>query len=371
MGRENKGKHIGLVIHGITQGGAERIMSGMANYWVQNGVDVTLFSLDQLLEVDEAYGVHENVNRVRLPWCIDGKGIWGEISKIFKRISAIRRGFREHRPDVIIAFMPQVNILSIIAARLEEIPIIISERNNPKRDPLSISWRLLRFFVYPLANKLVVQTHRIRKMFPWLGGRKCVVVPNFVRDIGSCKTLREQKRENVIVAVGRLTEAKGFDVLIRAFAQIKGQFPSWRVEIWGKGKEQLSLQTLIEEQGCADCVRLMGSSPQIEEHMKAASVFVLSSRYEGFPNVLCEAMACGLAVVSTDCISGPAEIIEHGVNGMLVPVDDESVLATTIAQLLQDAALRESLGEKALAIRRTYHVSEIMKMWNTVVNEVL
>lgn len=364
-------QHIGLIIHGITQGGAERIMSEMANFWVQNGLDVTLFTLDQRIDEDDAYWVHDDVQRVCLPWDVGGAEFYRDLKNNIKRVSAIRGGFRKSRPDVLIAFMPQVNIISVIAARLEGIPIIISERNNPVRDPLSISWRILRCLVYPFADKLVVQTKSIRRMFPWIFGKKCAVIPNFVRTMSLCELPPVKERDHVIVAVGRLREAKGFDVLISAFSKIRSRFPSWRVEIWGAGIEYDALQSLIDQQECVDCISLKGSSAVIEEKMAAASVFVLSSRYEGFPNVLCEAMACGLAVVSTDCVSGPGEIVEHGVNGLLVPVDDAPAMADALSHLLGDDGLRSRLGERASKIKQTHRISEIMKMWDAALIEVL
>lgn len=346
-------------------------MTGMANHWVQKGRQVTLFTQDSG-ESEDAYFVEPDVERVYLNMESASTGVLTAVESNFHRLSELRSGFKTHKPDIVIAFLPQVNILSVIAARLERIPVIIAERSNPKHDPLPRAWKILRSVVYPFSNRLVVQTDRARAMYSSQIRKKCVVIPNFVREMKSNTVKLNNKARNIIIAVGRLCSLKRFDMLIESFSGIMDKFPSWDLEIWGRGSEEKTLRELIVSKKAEERIRLMGSSSNIEDRLNASDIFVLTSRYEGFPNALCEAMACGLTVISTDCNSGPREIIDHEVNGLLIPVDDVQSLSNAIARLISDVPLRVKMGEKAKeVIKEKYSIDTIMQYWDQLILECL
>ncbi len=163
----------------------------------------------------------------------------------------------------------------------------------------------------------------------------------------------------IIVAAGRLTRQKGFDLLIAAFARIAGQAPAWRLRIYGSGPEKARLQAQIDGLSLSDRVTLMGRSKRLDEAMAEGSLFALSSRFEGFGMVLVEAMAAGLAVVSFDCPHGPADIVSDGEDGLLVPPEDVGGLAAALLALAGDPERRRRIARAGLETARGYDLAAV------------
>jgi glycosyltransferase involved in cell wall biosynthesis len=168
------------------------------------------------------------------------------------------------------------------------------------------------------------------------------------------------------VGVGRLGVEKGFDLLIRAFAGIAGEHPRWRLTILGEGEERGALVAEIERSGLAGRVDLPGREADAAGVLRRSDLFVLSSRYEGFPNALCEAMACGLPVIAFDCHSGPAEIIRDGVDGVLVPAGNIDALSTAMARLIVDPEGRRRMGARATEVSDRFSVERIGSLWERI-----
>ena len=173
--------------------------------------------------------------------------------------------------------------------------------------------------------------------------------------------------ERAIVAVGRMSPEKGFDLLIDAFARVHAGRPEWRLVILGEGTERPRLEAQIKRLGLRAAVELPGTVPDPAEAFRRAGIFALSSRIEGFPNALLEAMAAGLPVVAADCPYGPAEIVQDEWNGMLVPVGNADALATGLLRLIDDPELRARLGARATSVAEAYSPEKIMGSWNRVV----
>jgi glycosyltransferase involved in cell wall biosynthesis len=174
-----------------------------------------------------------------------------------------------------------------------------------------------------------------------------------------------------VVAAGRLAPQKGFDLLIAAFGEVAADHPDWRLRILGSGDRRAELQAMIDARGLADGVELAGATSDIGAELAQASIFALSSRREGFPLVLVEAMSKGLAVVSFACPTGPEDLIEDHANGILVPPQDISAFATALRELIEDEPLRRRLGAAAATTASAYGVDAVGPRWEALLEAVI
>lgn len=170
-----------------------------------------------------------------------------------------------------------------------------------------------------------------------------------------------------VVAVGRLTHQKGFERLVDAFAEVAAVHPEWRLRICGAGPRRARLEQQIADRGLEGTVTLTGQLQQIERELLGASIFALSSRFEGLPMALIEAMAAGLPVVAFDCPTGPREVIEHGVSGLLVPEGDTAAMALALLELVEDEARRRALAAGALERSRDYAIAAVAPRWSELI----
>ena len=175
----------------------------------------------------------------------------------------------------------------------------------------------------------------------------------------------------VVMAAGRLAQQKGFDLLLRAFAEIAPRRSGWRLAIFGDGPESTSLREMTRDLGLSGLVIFPGFSRTLHLALRKSQLFVLSSRYEGMPNVLAEAMAWAVPCISFDCPTGPAELISHGRNGLLVPPQDVGRLAAAMDRLMGDDELRRQFGKAAEETVKVYSLGGILDRWNTVLGRIL
>ncbi len=367
-----------FVISSLTYGGAERVMSIMANYWVAKGWEITLLTFDNNQVISDFY-LDSRVDHIYLDIAEDSPnkiiGIWNNL----KRIRTLRLAISNSKPDSVISFMSETNIITLLATRWLKIPIVVSERNHPRRHSIGIVWKQMCQWTYPFADQIVFQTKAARDCFPsQLQSRTCII-PNMVvlppiEKRSSDNLLSERTACNSaslsLIAIGRFVPAKGFDILLQAFAQLKDRYPEWTLTILGDGTLRPEMESLRNQLGLTDCVHFLGFVKNVYAFLKQADLFVLSSRFEGFPNALCEAMACGLPVISTDCPSGPREIIRDRIDGILVPNEDVSALAAAMERLMSDAQERKSLAANASEVIERFSLEKIMGMWEQLLEEV-
>jgi glycosyltransferase involved in cell wall biosynthesis len=356
---------LSLVISSLSSGGAERVMSLLANRWADRGQRICLVTIDST--ATDCYPLDPRIRRIALDLMAESPGFFAALANNYRRIRALRRALEAVGTTVVVSFGEQMNMLVLLAVPSRSIRKIISERTDPARHRIGRIWELLRRLTYPLAQALVVQT---RGLLPWaeaaVGKRRAYVIPNPVRPLERSANARPREHSRIILAVGRLVPAKGFDVLANAFAEIAHEFPESRLVITGEGPERQSLSALSQKLQLVDRVSFPGWVAEPAELMATATIFVLPSRYEGFPNALIEAMACGLPVISTAC-AGPLEIVENEVDGLLVPVDSVSELANAMRRLLQDEDLRSLLRRNAMTVSTRYSLDAIVPMWDAVI----
>jgi len=280
----------------------------------------------------------------------------------FNRIKTLAKIFQDEKPDIIISFMIYTNILSTVAAKMARKKIIISERIAYDYYGSKIL-NIIRRFIYLLSDAFVTQTFADMKNYNFL--KKAYVIYNPI-EIKNRNT--NTKKQNIILGVGRLDKQKGFDVLIKVFNEI--QKNNWKLVIAGDGDERKNLEKLIKNLQATN-IELVGKKKDIFKWYEKASIFVLSSKKEGFPNVLIEAMSMGCAVVSFDCPYGPAEIIEDGVNGILVENQNQEKLKQAIEKLMSEENLRDRLSKEAIEVKEKYSLDKIVKEWENIIQGII
>lgn len=357
-----------IVIHSLGGGGAERVAVEMCDYWLAQGCRVTLVT--QSDPETDAYSVPEGVDRHALGLAGESSGTLGGLLANVRRVLALRRLIRKLRPQVVLGMMTTASVLAVAAARRLPCRVIATEHTHPPAQSLSPAWHKLRRWAYPRAHAVVALTSGTAE---WLEqnvpGAQVTVIPNSVRwPLESGEPVieppsREGRRR--LLAVGRLHPHKGFDVLLRAYAQLTDFFPNWDLVILGEGDERDALQRQIDAGNLQDRVSMPGRVGNLADWYAKSDLYVLSSRVEGLSNTLIEAMASGLPVVAFDCETGPREIIRPGIDGVLVtPVEDDEALAAHLADLMAKPEMRDTLARRAIDVRDRFCTARVMTLWN-------
>lgn len=350
-----------LVISTLGPGGAERVLVWLAGAMAASGHAVTIVTIDGP-EQAPFYDIDRRVEVRRLGVAARSQGAIDATRRNAARVRALRTALVASRPDVIVSFIDVTNVLTLLAARPLGVPVVVSERSDPQAVTLGRAWRLLRRWTYGRAARVVVQTEHARTRLTWVPASRVAVIPNPVHAPGVFAD-PARSHEPRLVAMGRLGPEKGFDLLIDAYARVAGRYPSWTLAIAGEGPLCDDLARRVDAGDLTGRVRLEGLVRDAHGWLASAQLFALPSRYEGFPNVLCEAMAVGLPVVAFDCPSGPREIVTHGVDGLLVAAGDVSRLAEALASLMGDAARRARLGQRARTIAARLAPDVILSRW--------
>ena len=356
---------LALVISALGAGGAERVIVTLANAWAARGWQVALITFEPP-GTKPYYHVDPRVGLRQLGVPSVGHPPWWAIRQGLRRVRALRRALRATAPDLVISFLAKINVLAVLASRGLAIPLVVSERNNPERQRFRGTWSWLRQLLYGTAWCVVTPSRGVLESFPPRIRRRGRVIPNPV-DLTPAAIPRRGTRR--LVAVGRLVHQKGFDLLLQAFARIAPTHPEWSLTIWGEGPERAALEALRAGLDLAGRVKLPGLTERPGQWVEAADMFVLSSRYESFGNVITEAMAAGLPVIAFDCPWGPGDILRDGEDGLLVPPEDVAALAAAMHRLIVDTDLRQRLGAAAAHNVRRFARDAIIAQWDALVAE--
>lgn len=352
-----------IVVPDLRAGGAQRVIATLVSDFVGRGHSVTVITFDTA--ENDFYPLSAGVQRVVIGGLQPARSLIRALLANAHRIYRLRRAISDRRPEVVLSFMDTVNVTTIAATRRLRTAVVISERIYPPLYPLRRPWELLRRISYPLADALVVQTGRGQD---WaqnvVDTERVAIIPNpLATTFLSTNPTPVSERPRAILAAGRLVHQKGFDLLIDAFAASHAPALGWTLLIHGRGSEEQNLRARIRDQGVEACVTLSGDNVPLADEFASAQIFVLSSRFEGFPNVLLEAMGCGCAVIATDCQTGPSDIVTDGVNGILVGTDSVESIRRALDRLILDDALRVRLGADATHVRETFDPGSISAQW--------
>lgn len=361
-------RNIALFISSMNAGGAERVMSLMVNHWSRKKnttIHLILFTSKQPF-----YELEENVKLHPFDLTFSSNtSIISKLSHTFRILNGIRKLLKQIAPSILISFMTEINIYAIILSKLTKIPVIISERTSPKQDTLPKLWTILRKALYKKANALTVQTKRTKVLYQEMkiSTPKCIEV---IENPISNKFLTKNKEFNrIILTIGRLSKEKGQDLLIKALGQI--DLGDWKVHIIGDGIARKELEELVQKHNLENQVTFLGRKKNVKKYLEKAAIFILPSRYEGFPNALCEAMVVGCACICFDCDTGPRELIKHNYNGLLVEPEDINELAKAIKRLISEEETIKVFSENAVSVYDKLSLVYIMKKWDNLINRVL
>lgn len=360
-----------LFIGSLKAGGAERVTLWLACELVARGHRVTLLThhgADQ-----DFFALPTGVERAVVGLTEGSATLAGKLMLNIRRCLRVRAVLKGARADTVLAMMPHESVVAVVAATGLRTRVVVSERNAPWHRRQDRIWTALRRLVYRFSAAQVAQT---RPIADWLarntGSTRLHIIPNAVQDPlpSGPPVIAPPTGRKLVVAAGTKPWQKGFDQLIEAFARIAGDHPDWDLALPGllpdRVEEGLSGQDILDRAagaGLAGRVLLPGHVGNMPDWYAAADLFVLSSRFEGFPNVLVEALSQGCACVSVDCDTGPRDILTDGVDGLLVPQGDPGALAAAMARAMGDPALRARLGQAGRDVRRRYAAGRIMDLW--------
>lgn len=358
-------KKITFVIPSLGSGGAERVISSLANELVQRGYNVSIVLVivrEQKYVIDHRVSIH----------CLDciedqDKPV---VKRCLLRFSKLRRIMKQLNPDVVISFLSENNIDVCLSAIGLKIPVIVSERNDPAVDPASRLKQILRRFAYLRANGFVFQTPDARSYFSHRIQKKSTIILNPLTS-----TIAEAfhgEREKRIVAVGRLAHQKNYPALLESFSGFSKKYPEYVLDIFGQGPLEQSLQKQIHAMELDGAVTLKGFCADVHNAIRKASIYVLSSDFEGMPNTLIEAMSLGLPCISTDCpCGGPRMLIQNGENGILVPVGDAVALENAMSTLAADPDYAAKIGLAAELLRNRVDIGTVTDQWIDFINTIV
>lgn len=369
--------HLFVFIYSLSSGGAERVTSNLVNYWAEKGWKITIVTLTSLDQ--DFYTLHPNIHRFALDLDANSDSMAAALQHNLRRVRALRNILVREAPDVALGVMSTASCLLALAAKGTNIPAIGSERIHPPMYPLGLVWEWLRRRTYPHLDAVVSQTEQSAQ---WLracaGVHKVPVIPNPVSyplvsheprvlpnaGTGNVRVL------NMLLAVGRLSAQKGFDRLVSAFAELVFRFPQWRLVILGEGNCRAELEEQVAALALRDRVWLPGAVGNVGEWYESANLYVMASRFEGFPNTLLEALAYGVPAISVDCETGPRDIVRHEIDGLLVPQDNRRALVDALSRVMDDESLRRRYAARAIEVRDRFAIERVAGMWQELFEQM-
>lgn len=357
--KSHTGLHIAMLIGALTKGGSERVMINLAEYFTGKGYRVTMVTQ---YKKENEYPLNESVKRV-ISDITEEETTGNRLVNFKRRFCKLRTVWKEIRPDIILSFIGKNNMMAVLTSQFLHIPVVVSVRGEPNMEYYNSWMRFMARHLFVRAAGVVLQTKKCYEFFPEKIQKKAVVLKNPVNPL-FFRARYDGEREKTITAVGRIDANKNHEMLIRAFAGIAGEFPDYQLIIYGEGELRRDLIQLTEKLNLKDRISLPGSIDDVAEAIYKTRVFVLSSNTEGIPNTLIEAMLMGLTVVSTDCpCGGPADLIEHGVNGILTPIGDRDKMKDNLQYLLKNLQNADEMGRMASKTVDIYRPEKVYGAW--------
>ena len=355
-----------IVNTSLGRGGSERVTVILSEYLNKIGVDTEVVTI---YKEDNEYTLSNSVKRNIL--LNDKENRKNKLLKILISIKKLRDVIKEKNIDTLIVMDLPLFTYSIPSTFFLKTKVIVSERNDPASYSGSKMIKIVSRFLMRFADGFVFQTNDAKNFYSkFLKGRGTVIYNPL--ESSNLPDVYNGKKEKIIVSMGRLYPQKNQKILIEAFANIANKIPDYKLIIYGEGPLRNEFESQIEHLNLKDRIILPGNFLDVHERIKKASLFVMTSDFEGMPNALIEAMAMGLPCISTDCpCGGPRELIIDGENGILVPVNDTLSLQESILKVLSDEKFANSLSKEGIKIRDKLSVEKIGKQWLDYINEIV
>lgn len=353
--------HVIIFIGTLQSGGAERVVSEIFSLLADH---ISCIEIITYYDREIFYKVSNKINVISIEKNTQTKSVL---------INAVwfRKYINHRKPDIVISFLSPLNIFCVLSLIGINIPIIVCERSDPRYSPKNYFIRKIRNLSYSIADYVIFQTEESRSYFSHKIRHKSTVIPNpcFICEEKIGKALHVPKK-NKLVSIGRLIESKNHQLLIKVFKKVHDEYPDYSLYVYGEGPYREKLEKLISELLMQEFVKLPGNIQNIHEEILDAKIFILTSNYEGMPNVLMEAMALGLPVISTQ-VSGTNMLVDNKINGFTIPIKDEDALFVTIQSLIENDRLREYVGNNAKNKMCEFNIYEIGEKWLDLIVHII
>ena len=346
-----------FVTANLGSGGAERVISLLANEFDRHGYEVEIIFLKKRLVF---YPIQPNIHIV----VADEES---HSTKMLKKMWWLRRYVAKTKPDVVIPFRVSVYTATLFSLLGMCVPIISSERIDPHiPDPI---WDFLRRLLLPFTTHLVVQTSYIKSYYPKFIQKKTSVILNPVNEAVFDIIEGQVSKVSRIISVARLDPQKNQQMMIQAFAKIADKFPDWKLVIYGEGSLRTELESLISNLKLHGRVLLPGRTDHVIDELRKSKVFCFSSNYEGLSNSMIEALCVGLPIVTTH-VSGTEDIVVDGENGFVVPVNDEQAMTNALERLLSHEQLLDEMGKRNGQKAMMFSMNTIYSQWEKIIKSI-
>lgn len=347
---------VSFIAANLNSGGAERVMSLLANQFIENGYEIEFIFLKKNIHF---YPLHQNVKiKVAENECSS--------ESLIKKLLWMRNYIKHYKPDAIFAFRIAIYCVTLLSLLGLKVPVIASERNDPRF--YGITWKIIQALLLPLANHFIVQTQQIKDFFPRFIQKKTDIIFNPVTE--KVFLLPNIPKEKRIISVGRLHSQKNQKMMIEAFARVSEKFPEWSLVIYGEGPEREALESLVERLKVKDKVILPGRSENIIDELNKSEIFAFSSDYEGMSNAVVEAFCVGLPIITTK-VSGTEDFIKENKNGFLLEINDVDGMEKAMQKLMSDENLRKMIGDNNRQQANIFKIDLVFQQWENAVKKVV
>lgn len=329
--------------------GTERIATDVVNgIYEFTGWDITIVVLEK--DINPYFALNDGIKVLSLE---------SKLSKPLEAIRRLRKLIIDQRPDYILNVAVTMSRLSLLASAFTGTKVITWEHFNLfAGSKTGYLWRLVSAL---MSYKTVVLTDRDRFSYPAIIRNKIMTIYNFPTNMGESIS---QLDSYIAISVGRLDNQKGFDILLNVWKKVTEKNNKWKLQIVGSGSKEANLKEQARELGIENYVEFVPATPEVAKYYRGASMYIMTSRFEGLPLVLIEAKQTGLPCVSFDCPNGPDEVIRNDVDGKLIPMHDENKMASTILELMDDRNRIKAYGREAIVdVKKRFSKETIIEEW--------